>query len=184
MAYRISRVTTRSGDDGTTGIASGTRLPKDDPRIEALGAVDELNCQLGLLSALVIGSEAGCQVEDVQQDLFDLGAVLAGGKLEWKGEAKLARLERWIEELNAGLPPLEEFILPGGSEGVAQCHVTRAVCRRAERRVVALEDLPGTVRAYLNRLSDLLFVLARKLAREKEERERFWRGPPRPEEEA
>ena len=184
MAYRISRVATRSGDDGTTGIAGGVRLPKDDPRIEALGAVDELNCQLGLLSALVADSEAGRQVEEVQQDLFDLGAVLARGNLEWKGGEKLAGLERQIEELNAELPPLEEFILPGGSATVAQCHVARAVCRRAERRVVALGGLPETAQVYLNRLSDLLFVLARKLAQEKGEQEQFWRGVPQPEEEA
>ena len=178
MAYRISRVTTRSGDDGTTGIAGGTRLPKDDPRIEALGAVDELNCQLGLLLSLTAGAEACQRVEEVQQDLFDLGAVIAQGKLEWRGEEKSVRLECWTEELNAALPPLEEFILPGGSEGVAQCHVARAVCRRAERRIVGLDDLPETARVYLNRLSDLLFVLARMLAKGKGESERFWRGVP------
>ena len=180
MAYRISRVTTRSGDDGTTGIAGNTRLPKDDPRIEALGAVDELNCQLGLLLALATDTGAGKWVEEVQQDLFDLGAMIARGNLEWKGEEKLARLDLGIEGMNAVLAPLEEFILPGGSEGVAQCHVARAVCRRAERRVVALQDLPETAQMYLNRLSDLLFVLARTLARERGEPERAWRGAPHP----
>ena len=176
MAYRISRVTTRSGDDGTTGIAGGARLPKDDPRIEALGTLDELNSQLGLLSAFGIGPEAGQLVEALQQDLFDLGAVLAGGSLDWGGEKKVGRLERKVEELNAALPPLKEFILPGGSVVTAQCHVVRAVCRRAERRVVVLPDLPETVRIYLNRLSDLLFVLARTLAGEKGDQERLWRG--------
>ena len=176
MAYRISRVTTRSGDDGTTGIAGGTRLPKDDPRVEALGAVDELNCQLGLLLSLAAGAEACQQVEEVQQDLFDLGAVIAQGRLEWRGEEKSARLERWVEELNAVLPPLEEFILPGGVVEAAQCHVARAVCRRAERRVVGLDDLPETARVYLNRLSDWLFVLARTLTQEKGESEQSWRG--------
>ena len=151
-------------------------MPKDDPRIEALGAVDELNCHLGLLLALAAGVEACRRVEEVQQDLFDLGAIIAQGKLEWKGEEKSAQLERWIEELNAALPPLEEFVLPGGSVEVAQCHVARAVCRRAERRVVVLDDLPETVRVYLNRLSDLLFVLARTLVKEKDEPERSWRG--------
>ncbi|MCY3853161.1 MAG: cob(I)yrinic acid a,c-diamide adenosyltransferase [Gammaproteobacteria bacterium] len=180
MAYRISRVTTRSGDNGTTGIAGGVRLPKDDPRIEALGTVDELNCQLGLLLALAAGMEACRWVEEVQQDLFDLGAIIAQGKLEWKGEEKSAQLERWIEKLNAALPPLEEFVLPGGGVEAAQCHVARAVCRRAERRVVALDDMPETARVYLNRLSDLLFVLARTLAREKGEPERFWQGASRP----
>lgn len=176
MAYRISRVTTRSGDDGTTGLAGGTRLSKADPRIEALGAVDELNCQLGLLLALAAGGEACRRIEEVQQDLFDLGAVIAQGKLEWKGEGKSAQLEHWTEELNTALPPLEEFVLPGGGIEAAQCHVARAVCRRAERRVVVLDDLPETARVYLNRLSDLLFVLARTLAREKRQPERHWRG--------
>ena len=173
---RISRVTTRRGDDGTTGIAEGARLRKDDPRIEALGAVDELNSHLGLLRAAA-GEEVGLRVEEMQQDLFDLGAVIAQGRLEWRGEEKLARLERGIEELNAELPPLEEFVLPGGGVAAAQCHVARAVCRRAERRAVALDDLPGTARAYLNRLSDLLFVLARTLARGGGEPEQPWRGP-------
>ena len=151
-------------------------MSKDDPRIEALGAVDELNCQLGLLLALAVGVEACRRVEEVQQDLFDLGAIIAQGKLEWKGEEKSAQLERWTEELNAALPPLEEFVLPGGGVEAAQCHVARAVCRRAERRVVTLDDLPETARIYLNRLSDLLFVLARTLAREDGQPEKPWRG--------
>ena len=151
-------------------------MSKDDPRIEALGAVDELNCQLGLLLALAVGVEACRRVEEVQQGLFDLGAIIAQGKLEWKGEEKSAQLERWTEELNAALPPLEEFVLPGGGVEAAQCHVARAVCRRAERRVVTLDDLPETVRIYLNRLSDLLFVLARTLAREDGQPEKPWRG--------
>lgn len=176
MAYRISRVTTRSGDDGMTGLAGGTRLSKDDPRIEALGTVDELNCQLGLLLALAAGAEACRRVEEVQQDLFDLGAIIAQGESDWKGEEKSAQLERWTEELNAALPPLEEFVLPGGDVEAVQCHVARAVCRRAERRVVTLDDLPETVRIYLNRLSDLLFVLARTLTRGKGQPEKPWRG--------
>ena len=151
-------------------------MSKDDPRIEALGAVDELNCQLGLLLALAADAEACRWVEEAQQDLFDLGAIIAQGKLEWKGEEKSAQLERWTEELNTALPPLEEFVLPGGGVEAAQCHVARAVCRRAERRVVALDDLPETARVYLNRLSDLLFVLARTLAREDGQPEKPWRG--------
>lgn len=151
-------------------------MSKDDPRIEALGAVDELNCQLGLLLALAADAEACRRVEEVQQDLFDLGAIIAQGKSEWKGEEKSAQLERRTEELNAALPPLEEFVLPGGGAEAAQCHVARAVCRRAERRVVALDDLPETARVYLNRLSDLLFVLARTLAREDGKPEKSWRG--------
>lgn len=184
MAHRISRVTTRGGDDGTTGIADGARLPKNDPRVEALGAVDELNCQLGLLSALVAGTPVARQVEEVQQDLFDLGAVVAGGNQQWKGEEKLTRLERETETLNAALAPLEEFVLPGGPVEAAQCHVARAVCRRAERRVVALPGLPEPVRVYLNRLSDFLFVLARRLAAGKGEPEQLWRGVARAQDDA
>lgn len=131
---------------------------------------------------MAAGMEACRQVEEVQQDLFDLGALIAQGKLDWKGEEKSAQLERWTEELNAALPPLEEFVLPGGGVEAAQCHVARAVCRRAERRVVVLDDLPETARVYLNRLSDLLFVLARTLAKEKGEPERFWQGASCPEE--
>ncbi len=180
VARRISRVTTRSGDDGTTGIAGGARLSKADPRIEALGAVDELNCHLGTLFARVRDREARRWVDEAQQDLFDLGAVLARGKIAWNGEEKLARLDRGVREMNATLAPLEEFLLPGGGEAAALCHVARAVCRRAERRAVVLDDLPATARIYLNRLSDLLFVLARVLAREEGEPERSWRGASAP----
>lgn len=181
MAYRISKVTTRSGDDGTTGMADGTRLTKDDPRVEALGAVDELNSQLGLLRAWAGDVPAGQPLAEVQQDLFDLGAVIARGKLTWRGEEKLVRLERGVEEMNAALAPLEEFLLPGGPVAAAQCHVARAACRRAERRAGVLPDLPETARAYLNRLSDFLFVLARVLAKETGGSESLWRGAGSPE---
>ncbi len=182
MAHRISHVTTRGGDDGTTGMADGIRLPKDDPRVEALGALDELNSHLGLLRAWMVEVSACQQIEEVQQDLFDLGAVVARGQSPWRGEEKLARLERAVTDMNAALAPLEEFLLPGGPAAAAQCHVARAVCRRAERRMVALPGLPKTARAYLNRLSDFLFVLARTLAAEEEAPPRLWRGAPAPRE--
>ena len=178
MPDRVTRVTTGSGDDGTTGTADGRRLPKSHPRIEALGAVDELNSHLGLLRAQL--PESGDIRElfgEVQQELFDLGAGLAGGKSTRPGGAEVARLEAEIETRNAGLPPLQEFVLPGGSPAAAQCHVARAVCRRAERRVAALDAAPETAAVYLNRLSDLLFVLARELARQMQEPEQLWRGP-------
>ena len=178
MPERITRVTTGSGDDGTTGTADGRRLPKSHPRIEALGAVDELNSHLGLLRAqLPEDGDIRELLGEVQQELFDLGAGLAGGKSTRPGGAEVGRLEAEIETRNAGLPPLQEFVLPGGGPAAAQCHVARAVCRRAERRVAALDAAPETAAVYLNRLSDLLFVLARELARQMQEPEQLWRGP-------
>ena len=178
MPDRVTRVTTGSGDDGTTGTADGRRLPKHHPRIEALGAVDELNSHLGLLRAqLPEGGDIRELLGEVQQELFDLGAGLAGGESTRPGGAEIGRLEVEIETRNAGLPPLREFVLPGGSPAAAQCHVARAVCRRAERRVAALDATPETAAVYLNRLSDLLFVLARELARRMQEPEQLWRGP-------
>ena len=178
MPDRITRVTTGSGDDGTTGTADGQRLPKHHPHIEALGAVDELNSHLGLLRAqLPEGGDIRELLGEVQQELFDLGAGLAGGKSARPSDTEIARLEEQAGTRNAGLPPLQEFVLPGGSPTAAQCHVARAVCRRAERRVAALDGAPETAAVYLNRLSDLLFVLARELARQTQEPEQLWRGP-------
>ena len=175
MPDRITRVTTGSGDDGTTGTADGQRLPKHHPRIEALGAIDELNSHLGLLRAqLPEDGDARSLLGEVQQDLFDLGAEIAGGKSARIDAAAAARLEAQTEARNAELPPLREFVLPGGGSAAAQCHVARAVCRRAERRVTALDGASEAAMVYLNRLSDLLFVLARALARAPEE---LWRGP-------
>lgn len=178
MPDRITRVTTGTGDDGTTGTADGRRLPKRHPRIEALGAVDELNSHLGLLRAqLPEDGDARELLGEVQQDLFDLGAEIAGGKSTRIDAAAAARLETETEARNAELPPLREFVLPGGGSAAAQCHVARAVCRRAERRAAALDGASEAAMAYLNRLSDLLFVLARGLARQAREPEQLWRGP-------
>lgn len=175
MPGRITRVTTGSGDDGTTGAADGQRLPKHHPRIEALGAVDELNSHLGLLRAqLPADGDVRELLGEVQQDLFNLGAEIAGGKSARIDAAAAARLEAQTEARNAELPPLREFVLPGGGAAAAQCHVARTVCRRAERRVTALDGASEAAMVYLNRLSDLLFVLARALTRAPEE---FWRGP-------
>lgn len=174
MANRISRVTTRTGDTGTSGTATGRRLPKTDPLFAALGDVDELNSHLGLIRAALSGSGGFPDfADDIQQSLFDLGACLATEGATPAPDA--AVLEQISTELNAALPPLKEFVLPGGGEAGARCHVARAVCRRAERSVWALGDAYGGCAVYLNRLSDLLFVWARTLARA-DGAEVVWRG--------
>lgn len=165
------KIYTRTGDDGTTGLFGGPRVRKDSPRIEAYGAVDELNCVLGLTRAAQPPAEIDALLERFQNELFELGAELASPQAEKLGTATIGpthveRLEQAIDRFEAGLTPLRQFILPGGAPCAAWLHLARTVCRRAERRVVALASLPGeTVSAsavtYLNRLSDLLFVLAR-----------------------
>jgi cob(I)alamin adenosyltransferase len=174
---RISKVTTRTGDDGTTGLADGTRLPKDHPRIEVIGEVDELNSQLGLLLTEPLSDDIRTILLRIQNDLFDLGSALATPGAAFD-EGKLARLDAGIAQHNAGLPPLREFILPGGSRPAALCHVARCVARRAERaccRAMEPEHLPPAGLRYLNRLSDLLFVLSRVLNRDGGQTEACWR---------
>jgi cob(I)alamin adenosyltransferase len=173
---RISKVTTRTGDDGTTGLADGTRLPKDHARIVAIGDVDELNSHLGLLLAEDIPSEMQAELLRIQHDLFDLGGALATPGAPFDA-TKLARLDDAIARHNSGLPPLREFILPGGTRAAAQCHVSRSVARRAERDYFPLaqnETAPREGLQYLNRLSDLLFVLARVLNRAAGQDETLW----------
>ena len=172
---RLNRIYTRTGDDGTTGLGDGTRLPKHHLRISAYGTVDELSSVIGL--ALVQGGEPlphamQEELRLVQNDLFDVGADLcvpgdAGERLRIRPDYT-ARLERWIDRYNEGLAPLNSFVLPGGKPGAAWLHVARTVCRRAERLVTELASTPPEnervnpeVVRYLNRLSDLLFVLAR-----------------------
>jgi cob(I)alamin adenosyltransferase len=178
MGHRLSKIVTRTGDAGTTGLGDGSRVPKDAPRIAAIGAIDELNAAIGLLLADVPpGSIADC-LTDVQHDLFDLGGELAIPGNAAVTDAHVARIERAIEDYNAALPPLKEFVLPGGTRAAAQAHVARTVCRRAERALVALggrEDVSGAVRKYVNRLSDLLFVLARTLNRAAARPDVLWR---------
>lgn len=169
MGNRLSRIVTRTGDDGTTGLADGSRLDKDSARVEALGAVDELNSHLGVLLAVpgLADPIPRCLLR-VQHDLFDLGGELSLPGQSLIGEAHVQGLEADVERFNAALPPLKEFVLPGGNPAAAQCHVARTVARRAERRCWTLsraETLNPVTLAYLNRLSDLLFVLARVLAR-------------------
>lgn len=168
MEHRLSRITTRTGDNGTTGLADGTRLSKSAPRVQALGDVDELNSQLGLLLCEPLPDAVRELLIDVQHELFNLGGELAMPTAPLLTDQAVAQLDRALEQHNAALPPLREFILPGGTRSAALAHIARTVARRAERSVVALgevETLRSSLVLYLNRLSDLLFVLARVLNR-------------------
>jgi cob(I)alamin adenosyltransferase len=163
---RIDRVVTRGGDAGETSLGDGTRVRKDSPLIAAIGAVDEANAAIGLVRTLV-SPPISTLLARVQNDLFDLGADLcvpgaSGARLRFS-ETPITRLEAEIETMNAGLPALRSFVLPGGSAAAAQAHVARTVVRRAERAVAGLDGSGGAVLRYLNRLSDHLFVLARVL---------------------
>lgn len=186
MATRLSVITTRAGDDGTTGLGDGSRLPKDAPRIEAIGDVDELNSTLGLLRTETLPPEIDTLLGRIQNQLFDVGAELCIPGHAAVTEAHVAELDAAIARHNASLGKLQEFILPGGCRAAAVCHVARSVCRRAERAVVAMERLPvsgetsgeGNARRYLNRLSDLLFVLARVLNREAGTPDVLWQREP------
>jgi cob(I)alamin adenosyltransferase len=168
MGHRLSKIATRTGDDGTTGLGDGSRTRKDALRVRAMGDVDELNSQIGLLLAENLPDEVRADLVDIQHDLFDLGGELCiPGYTMLKG-TQVARLDARLAHYNATLPRLAEFILPGGARPAAIAHVCRTVCRRAERAIVALgieEALNEAPRQYVNRLSDLLFVLARVLNR-------------------
>jgi len=168
MAHRLSKITTRTGDAGETGLGDGARVAKDSARVQALGEVDELNSALGLLLAEELPEAVREALLEAQHDLFDLGGELSIPGHRMLREEQVARLERTLESWNADLPALKEFILPGGSRAAAAAHLARAVCRRAERSVVSLgrkEAVSGEARRYLNRLSDLLFVAGRALNR-------------------
>jgi cob(I)alamin adenosyltransferase len=176
MGNRLSRIVTRTGDDGSTGLADGSRVAKTSARIGAIGCIDELNSQIGLLLTEQLPRDMRELLLQVQNDLFDLGGALSlpgNGKF---AETKLARLDAAIGHYNADLPPLKEFILPGGCRAAAQCHVVRSVARRAERDLAMLaETVPPSALPYLNRLSDLLFVLCRVLNRLTGHAEISWR---------
>jgi len=168
MANRLTKIYTRTGDDGTTGLSDGSRVAKDALRVEAMGAVDELNGSIGVLLAEDLPDAARACLLDAQHDLFDLGGELSLPGHPILAEAHVARLEASLDDFNAKLPPLKDFILPGGSRAAGLAHVARTVCRRAERRLVTLshqEPVSPLILQYLNRLSDLLFVLARALNR-------------------
>ena len=179
MGNRLSKIYTRTGDDGTTGLSDGSRVPKDSLRVEAYGTVDELNSAIGVLLATpeVPPAVAACLTE-VQHELFDLGGELCLPGHHIITAAHVTRLEKSLDEFNDTLPPLKEFILPGGGPAAAACHLARAIARRAERRVWTLakaESVSPEVAKYLNRHSDLLFVLARVLARHERGAEVLWR---------
>lgn len=168
MGNRLSRIYTRTGDDGTTGLADGSRLSKDSPRVASMGDLDELNANLGVVLANPLPDAVRETLVDVQHALFDIGAELAMPGAGIVDERRVEALEAALDALNAGLPPLKEFILPGGGAGAGAVHVARAVCRRAERGMVVLardEPVNEASRRYVNRLSDYLFVAARILAR-------------------
>ncbi|GAA3581029.1 cob(I)yrinic acid a,c-diamide adenosyltransferase [Marinobacter xestospongiae] len=178
MGNRLSKIYTRTGDDGSTGLADGNRIAKNAQRVEAMGTADELNCHLGLLIECLDGDDALLEtLRRIQHHLFDLGGEFAIPGSQVIGADHIQWLEDTLDEHNADLPPLKNFILPGGSPAAAQCHMARAVCRRAERVVVALsheDSINSAARQYLNRLSDLLFVMARVLARREGAEEILW----------
>lgn len=179
MGNRLSKIYTRTGDDGSTGLGDGTRVPKDNLRVEAYGTVDEANSAIGaVLSIATLPPPVASCLTEVQHDLFDLGGELCIPGHRMIDAAHVERLETELDGFNAALPPLKEFILPGGGPAAAACHVARAVCRRAERRCWSLartEKVAPETLMYLNRLSDLLFVLARVLARHENGSEVVWR---------
>lgn len=191
MGFRLSKIYTRTGDKGETGLGDGRRVPKDHPRIEAIGEVDTLNSQVGLLLAGLIehsASQPGLNelievLEPCQHRLFDLGGELAMPEYQALNSAEVERLETAIDRWNEELGPLENFILPGGSSLIAQAHVCRSLARSAERRcqqLNALEPLAGVGLAYINRLSDLLFVAARLIAKRQGVAEILWQAAAKP----
>jgi cob(I)alamin adenosyltransferase len=177
MGNRLSKIYTRTGDKGTTGLGDGSRVEKDALRVEAYGTVDELNSAIGLLlTADLVGAIAAC-LERIQHELFDLGGELCMPGYTLIPDSYVDGLEQDLDGFNSGLPPLKDFILPGGSEAAARCHLARTIARRAERRLISLardEDVNPVSIRYLNRLSDLLFVIARVLARHDGGREVIW----------
>ena len=179
MGNRLSKIYTRTGDDGTTGLGDGTRVPKDGARVEAYGTVDELNSAIGVLLAVPdLPAAVSACLTDIQHELFDMGGELCIPGHRAITAEHVTRLERSLDGFNDALPSLQEFILPGGGPAAAACHLARTIGRRAERRIWALaraETVSPEVAQYLNRLSDLLFVLARVLARHQGGTEVLWR---------
>ena len=168
MGNRLSKIATRTGDKGTTGLGDGSRVDKDNVRIQAIGEVDELNSNLGVLLAEPLPDEMREELVSIQHDLFDLGGELCIPGYQMIKEEHVERLDALLAKYNATLPALTEFILPAGSRAAAVAHVCRTVCRRAERAIVTLgktETINDFPRQYVNRLSDLMFVLARVLNR-------------------
>ncbi|MGZ5035579.1 MAG: cob(I)yrinic acid a,c-diamide adenosyltransferase [Usitatibacter sp.] len=185
MANRLTRIVTRTGDDGTTGLGDGTRVAKDAPRIEAMGDLDELASAIGAVLAETVPPSVASALAAVQNDLFDLGGEICIPGRSAMTREHLEGIEGRLEALRAPLPPLREFVLPGGTRAAAACHLARAVCRRAERSLVALarvESVSETALQYVNRLSDLLFLAARSINAAAGAAEPLWKprgGAPR-----
>ena len=178
MGNRLTKIYTRTGDAGDTGKADGARVSKDDCLLHAQGDIDELNSFIGLLASKVDENALSQLILKIQHDLFNIGAEISLSQPLITGK-DVEYLEQQLDHYNAGLPPLKEFILPGGGEAASLCHVARAVCRRAERNLVTLDKEHGMgseLLAYINRLSDLLFVLARVLTRNAGEKEVYWQS--------
>ena len=177
MGNRLSKIYTRTGDDGTTGLGDGSRVAQDSARVSAYGTIDELNSAIGIVLADNVPERIREVLTQAQHDLFDLGGELCIPGMAMVDDADVTRLESMLDAFNETLPPLKDFILPGGGMPAAHCHLARTICRRAEREVITLsrsEDVRGEAIRYLNRLSDLLFVLARVLARESGHGEVLW----------
>ena len=184
MGHRLSRIYTRTGDKGTTGLGDGSRVEKDHIRVEAFGTVDELNSAIGLIRAEHLPEGMDPLMSEIQHRLFDLGGELSVPGYTVIEHSDVDTLEQRLDNYNAALPILKEFILPAGGHATAQCHLARTICRRAERRVYTLsksEAINPQSLAYLNRLSDLLFVMARVLARVEQGTEVLWQPKPKPE---
>ena len=180
MGNRLTKLYTKTGDDGTTGLGDGSRTTKDSARIEAVGTIDELNSWIGLLLAELPADEPLIEpLTEIQHRLFDLGGELAVPGFQLIQSQMVSDLEVLCDQLNEELPPLKEFILPGGSTSAGLCHMARAVARRAERVIVTLsknESIGDDLKRYINRLSDVLFVMARQLARRDGGQEVFWKS--------
>ncbi len=177
MGNRLSKIYTRTGDTGTTGLGDGSRVPKDSARIEAIGAVDELNSAIGVVLAEPVPEAIAAVLTRIQHELFDLGGELSIPGYTAIDAVHVEQLEKNLDDFNADLAPLKEFILPGGTRAAALAHVSRATCRRAERRLVKLaqsEQISPLPQRYVNRLSDLLFVLCRVLNRSAGRNDVYW----------
>lgn len=178
MGHRLSKIYTRTGDGGTTGLGDGSRVDKDAPRIEAFGDIDELNAVIGLLLSETLPPQIANFLTHIQHSLFDIGGELAVPGSEVITAADVTSLEKNLDELNTDLLPLKEFILPGGSKAAAFCHMARTVCRRAERSIYTLsktETVSMVTRQYINRLSDYLFVAARAINRAADVDDVLWK---------
>lgn len=178
MGYRLSKIYTRTGDDGTTGIGGGTRVSKDCIQIDAIGDIDELNALIGCVLAERLDPDCSMLLSTIQHHLFDLGGELAYPEYQGLQQQSVDWLERWIDFFNQQLKPLEDFILPSGSRAVVLTHLARTVCRRAERSLVRWAHehaVRSVITAYVNRLSDVLFVISRILQQRHHDSTTLWR---------